>query len=339
MSETLGVVVPVYNEERWISGALEALADALGYANLKADVVIVDDGSTDSSPVILDELSGKYGFRVFHRSNQGRFLARKFGLEQLNTDYVLLHDSRVFLQRQSLDFVWNDLKSNEDMSYNGDVVVRTERNAYAGFWAGLTAIGWHRYFRTRKRIRVDIKNFEVFPKGTGCFLAPRNLLKSAYENFTSSYSNLKLVSDDTRLIRYIAGETGYFIDPRFVCEYESRDNFRNWIKQVFYRGTTFVDSYLTYSNPVRRFFFVGTGSLVILGLLGKSHPKHLALVALLADGAAGKVSRYCGASTHDALCVSALLPLFGVAFTGGLLRGSWNLLLAKMCRGENEKTD
>lgn len=87
----LSVIVPVYNAEKYID---ECLASLLAQTYEDMEVVCVDDGSTDSSPVKLDEYAKKYPqIKVFHISNSGTQAARNYGLEHSSGDLIALVDN------------------------------------------------------------------------------------------------------------------------------------------------------------------------------------------------------------------------------------------------------
>ena len=61
------IVVPIYNEERFIREALDSIATQ---TDPDWEALLIDDGSTDLTPGILDEYGERDSrFRVFHKSN------------------------------------------------------------------------------------------------------------------------------------------------------------------------------------------------------------------------------------------------------------------------------
>ena len=67
--ELISVIVPVYNVEAYLEDCLDSIA-AQTYAPL--EVIIVDDGSTDSSGRICDRYAEMYPcFKVIHQTNKG----------------------------------------------------------------------------------------------------------------------------------------------------------------------------------------------------------------------------------------------------------------------------
>ncbi|EKD83117.1 MAG: family 2 glycosyltransferase SpsQ, partial [uncultured bacterium] len=70
----VSVIVPAYNSERTIKKTLEAIKQQT--ANLKIEVIVVDDGSTDSTREIVSELPG---VKLLQQNNSGPATARNTG--------------------------------------------------------------------------------------------------------------------------------------------------------------------------------------------------------------------------------------------------------------------
>lgn len=77
--ETISVIVPVYNVERYLRKCLDSIINQT-YSNL--EIILVDDGSTDSSGNICDEYAQKDArIKVVHKENGGLSFARNTGLD------------------------------------------------------------------------------------------------------------------------------------------------------------------------------------------------------------------------------------------------------------------
>ncbi len=82
----VSVIVPVYNAERYVVGCVESI---LRQSHEELDVILVDDGSTDSSPALCDGFAARDPrVRVFHRENGGIGAAQNFGLDQARGEYI-----------------------------------------------------------------------------------------------------------------------------------------------------------------------------------------------------------------------------------------------------------
>ena len=91
MNEKISVVVPVYNTERFLSGAVNSLRNQ-SYENL--EIILVDDGSPDGSPMLCDRLAAEdERIRVIHKKNEGVSRARYDGVCAATGKYLTFVDS------------------------------------------------------------------------------------------------------------------------------------------------------------------------------------------------------------------------------------------------------
>ena len=88
----ISVIIPVYNAKDYLERCLDSV---LGQSfNGRIEILLVDDGSTDGSGAICDEYARKRTFiSVFHTENHGASLARRYGLERAEGEYVTFIDS------------------------------------------------------------------------------------------------------------------------------------------------------------------------------------------------------------------------------------------------------
>lgn len=319
---TLGVVMPVFNEEAWVARAIDALREAAERAAWPLAIVVVDDGSTDRTGQLLDELAAADdALTVVHQPNSGRFAARLAGLRQLTTDFVLLLDSRVILRPDALMTLRSGVEADPDSAWNAHVDVDIEGNVWAAFWSGLTKVGWRRYFADPRPVTFGIEDFNAYPKGTGAFAAPRATILEAAGGFTSLFEDQSLASDDTKLIRGIAESRRIHIDPGFSCLYHGRNTARKWLQQGYRRGTTFVDGYVGSRGRAGGLLaMLAAVAAVGLALLRRKPLATLAAV-LLGSGAAGVATSRSGGTPAEARAVGGLLPLFAAVFGAGFVRG------------------
>jgi dolichyl-phosphate beta-glucosyltransferase len=90
----LSVVIPVFNEEARLARALEALNIFRAGLDLEAEVIFVDDGSTDRTAEMLAAAAARFAFRLLsYRPNRGKGYALKQGILQASEDYVLFLDA------------------------------------------------------------------------------------------------------------------------------------------------------------------------------------------------------------------------------------------------------
>ncbi|MDT7803328.1 MAG: hypothetical protein QOI78_6761 [Actinomycetota bacterium] len=330
---SLSVVIPVYNEQDWIERSVGALLASAEEAHWPIEVVVVDDGSTDATPSRLDELRERQGVTVLSQANSGRFEARRAGIAKASGEQILLLDSRVVVDIGSLTFLRDQLVDHPERTvWNGHVNVASENNPYAGFMAGLVKIPWRRYCADPRLMSFGIDQFDLFPKGTGFFSAPRGVLEAASDAFVSLFEDVRFASDDTGVLRWIAERHRIFLAPEFSATYHGRDSFKKFFAQSYFRGTTFVDSYLGSPGPARNGLFAAFG----VGLLGLGvalrRPKTAVALAAAGSAAAGVAVTRFGATNAEAKAVARLAPVFGAGFGAGAVRGLVMALRARRNR-------
>lgn len=249
----VSVVMPVYNAAGWLPGTLERAAVAFGRAGLvDAEFLLVDDGSSDGTPEVVRGLSGPYPIRLFRQPHRGRFLTRKFGISQARYDHVLLLDARVHLDEGSIEFLVEQMRSHPwRRIWNGHVVVAKEGNIIARFGDAITFIGWRRYFRDPRTTSYGAADFDYYPKGFGCFFAPKAALVAAMAEFDVAVRDMERANDDTPLIRALVRNEQINLSPRFACVYHSRGGLLSFIRHTYHRGQVFVDGFM---HPGTRFY-------------------------------------------------------------------------------------
>ena len=241
------------------------------------------------------------------------------GLATATTEIVLLLDARVEVEPESLVQLRAAVGRGE-LVWNYDVVPGS-RDLRALFWTGITKVWWRDYFRTRQPVAFGVDDFDRYPKGTGAFLAPRELLLSAAGEFASHFADASLASDDTRLLRTVAAVEDIHLSPDVLCTHHARSGRGSFSRQCYYRGTTFVDGYL--ADPARaRGLMAGVLGLGAAGgVVAATLPRTTLAGGALACLAAGALARTCGATGREAVAVGALSPAFGVCFGAGVVRG------------------
>lgn len=106
-------IVPIYNVEKYLTRCMESL---LAQTNRDFEIILIDDGSTDSSGYIADRYGKEYPeiFRVVHQENKGLGGARNTGIELAGGNYLLMVDSDDYVSPKLLECVDKYLENNED---------------------------------------------------------------------------------------------------------------------------------------------------------------------------------------------------------------------------------
>ena len=102
----VSVIVPVYNTEKYLRKCLDSL---VGQTLKDIEIIIVDDGSKDSSPSIINEYIGRYPdrFICYTQKNSGQAVARNKALKMCTGEYIGFLDSDDFLFADMIENMYN----------------------------------------------------------------------------------------------------------------------------------------------------------------------------------------------------------------------------------------
>lgn len=111
----ISVIIPVYNVESYLRECVDSVINQT-YQNL--EIILVDDGSTDSSGEICDEyLNADERITVIHKKNSGLSAARNAGLDACEGDYVYFLDSDDYIDKNALEELLDTAQKD-----HGDIV-------------------------------------------------------------------------------------------------------------------------------------------------------------------------------------------------------------------------
>jgi len=86
----ISVIIPVYNEVK----TFKELVKRVQSVDLKKEIIIVDDASTDGTREVLNELAREEGITVLlHQSNQGKGAALRTGFKEVKGEIVIIQDA------------------------------------------------------------------------------------------------------------------------------------------------------------------------------------------------------------------------------------------------------
>lgn len=112
------VIVPVYNVEKYLNRCINSIIEQT-YCNL--EIIIVDDGSTDSCPSMCDTWARRDSrIKVIHQPNKGLSGARNTGLDLAKGEYIGFVDSDDYISKDMYEILLKEIKNNSaDISIIG----------------------------------------------------------------------------------------------------------------------------------------------------------------------------------------------------------------------------
>lgn len=121
MSNLISVIVPVFNAEKYLERCINSISNQT-HKNL--EILLVNDGSTDSSKSICETLAKKdTRIKLFNQENRGSSIARNTGLDNATGDFISFVDSDDYIENVML-------KKMLELLIKHDIeVVEIERNS------------------------------------------------------------------------------------------------------------------------------------------------------------------------------------------------------------------
>lgn len=131
MNELISVIIPVYNGEKFLERSIKGV---LNQTVKNIELIIVDDGSTDSSGSICDAYADTNEMlHVVHKENGGISSARNAGIAVAQGEYILFLDADDYLDPETceeiynvickyhpdcIDYGWKYVSTNEEVTHN-----------------------------------------------------------------------------------------------------------------------------------------------------------------------------------------------------------------------------
>ncbi|MDQ6836514.1 MAG: glycosyltransferase family 2 protein [Actinomycetota bacterium] len=200
--ELLSVVAPVYNEDGTIEEFFSRVCSAL--EGVQFELVLVDDGSTDGSPLILDRLAqSDTRVRVVHLSrNFGHQTALTAGLDHAQGDAVVMLDADLQDPPELIGTMLDHWRAGCDVVY----AVREHREGESRF--KLTTARWF-YRLFDKLAQVELQH------NSGDF---RLLDRRALNALLSMRERNRFLRGMTVWVGYTQAAVPYSRDPRYAGE-------------------------------------------------------------------------------------------------------------------------
>lgn len=132
----VSIIVPVYNVEKYLKKCIDSI---LNQSFKDYELILVDDGSTDSSGKICDEYEKKDDrIKVIHKKNGGLSDARNMGIDASSCNFISFIDSDDYIAEDMYEVLYNNLKKEDaDISVcgyyrclNGKKVSKFKENKY-----------------------------------------------------------------------------------------------------------------------------------------------------------------------------------------------------------------
>lgn len=182
----ISIIVPIYNAEKYLN---ESLSSIVNQSINDFEVILVDDGSTDSSKAICKEWCAKdYRFKYKSQQNSGVSAARNLGIDNANGQYICFLDADDCYDSKYLETLL------ELVSGNDAVLCDYTRDEDLGLSGDINEV-------SPKALIMDVIYERIKHPGLYCFLYKRSIIEDNNIRFTVGC----IKNEDTEFyIKYLA---------------------------------------------------------------------------------------------------------------------------------------
>ncbi|RBW63195.1 glycosyltransferase [Tenacibaculum sp. E3R01] len=260
------IIIPVYNRPDEVDELLESITKQ-DYQD-EFEVIIIEDGSDQSSVSIVEKYNAKLNIKYFYKENTGAGLSRNYGMKKASGNYFIILDSDVIVPQKYLSIVKNELTKNFTDAFGGPDA------AHHSFTAIQKAINYSMTSTiTTGGIRGKKKSVGKFQPRSFNF----GLSKKAFEK-TKGFSKLKAGEDIDLSFRLLeSGFNTQLLEKAFVY-HKRRTTIKQFFKQTFAFGTARPKLNRKYPETAKitywfpSLFIIGIDITIILLLFGSWIP-------------------------------------------------------------------
>lgn len=231
------IIVPVYNRPQEVEELVESLANQ---TDKDFELVIVEDGSTILCKKQVDKQQGNIKIKYFHKSNEGRSIARNYGMERADGDFFIFVDSDCLLPPDYIESLKKSLAKFPTDCFGGPDA------AHASFSDVQKAINFSMTsFFTTGGIRGGKKSMEKFTPRT----FNMGFTKEVYERVGGFR---EMFSEDIDMSTRIKNEdfkTTLYPDVKVF--HKRRVDFKKFWKQVHVFGMSRITLQLLYPGSMK----------------------------------------------------------------------------------------
>ncbi|MCQ2960812.1 MAG: glycosyltransferase family 2 protein [archaeon] len=129
----ISVILPIYNVEPYIEECLDSILNQTMIDDI--EVIMVDDGSSDDSRYAIERYALDYdNFHAYHKENEGSGIARNYGLEKANGEYIHFCDPDDYIKPDFYERIYEFAKSSPNADF---VFVNSSRFGNWHIWEGI----------------------------------------------------------------------------------------------------------------------------------------------------------------------------------------------------------
>ena len=232
------LIIPVYNRPDEVDELLDSLTKQ-HYTEF--EVLVVEDGSSNSCESVVDRYAELLNIHYFVKSNSGPGQTRNYGAERSHGEYLIILDSDCVLPPGYLDAIEAELQRNPADAFGGPDC------AHSSFSPIQKAINYAMTsFLTTGGIRGGKKKMDkFFPRSFNM-----GVRADVYKSL-GGFSDMRFGEDIDFSIRVLKGGYVSRLFSKAWVWHKRRSNFRKFFKQVYNSGIARINLYKKYPDSLK----------------------------------------------------------------------------------------
>ncbi len=222
----ISIIIPVYNEGKILDRTIQSLLE-LNYLNY--EIIIVNDGSTDDTKEVAEELIGyrngiynKIKISLINKSNSGKANSLNAGIQVSSAEFILSMDGDSQLSPDSLTVAVRHFANPEIGAVAGNVKVQNR----GSFLTDLQALEYIEGLNMARSAQSYMKLVNIIPGPIGLFR--REAIESA-----GYYTNDTFAEDADLTLRILSKGWKIFYEPKAISYTEAPTGLRQLLKQRY----------------------------------------------------------------------------------------------------------
>ena len=150
----LSIVIPAFNEEHRLPKAIEQIGSYLSARSLRAEIIVVDDGSSDATPNLIERYRGKYpGLRLISNdTNRGKGFSVRHGVLEARGEMVLFTDADLSAPVEESDKLLSALNNGYDVAIGSRAMDRSLISTHQSIFREFAGIIFNKIVRIVLRL-------------------------------------------------------------------------------------------------------------------------------------------------------------------------------------------
>ena len=261
------IIVPIYNRSDEIVDLIRSF-NAQTFSRVRFEVLLVDDGSTDNTAVVVNELirSSSFRIRFYRRDHEGPGPARNFGMSQAEGEYFLFIDSDCIADKDWLTRLSEAIDTENPDAFGGpDSVLDSFSPLQKAIDFAMTSFlttGGMRGHSKKKLAKFYPRSFNM------------GIHHKIYETL-GGMGTLRHGQDLEFSRRIVASGAKVISIPGAIVYHKRRTSLRKFFRQIFNWGVarinlTLIDNAIL--EPLHFIPAIGTIGYLLVLLLSPLHP-------------------------------------------------------------------